>query len=362
MDWKRFINSNLEQVASYKPGLREEEISEISQAARIYKLSSNESPYPPFPQAIEAMRDSLLTLNEYPDSSSSALSQALSALYGVPCEQIIIGNGSNEIIDDIATACLRPGDNVVFCSPSFVVYRSSALIVGAQCRELPLDAKGSFDLDAMLGSIDDRTRIAYVCTPNNPSGNTVTDAAFAEFMRKVPDHVLVIADSAYQEFCTDPQSVDAMRYFDGERPLVVLRTFSKMFSLAGIRCGYGFAPPALVEAVGKVREPFNVNTVAQAGALACLNAGDELSRRREANAKGREALCACFADLGLRYCRSEANFVWVELADAQKAFMELLRRGIIVRAFAGVDGLRVGVGDEEGVAATCAAFREIMRP
>ncbi|MDR2491879.1 MAG: histidinol-phosphate transaminase [Coriobacteriales bacterium] len=360
MDWESFFKKNLEPVMAYQPGLREEQIREIAQTDDIFKLSSNESPLPPFPAALEAMQRCLVTLNEYPDGSSHQLVKRLCEAYGLPPEQVIVGNGSNELIDDIAQTCLGPGDNVVYGAPSFVVYRSSAQIAGAQYREVPLDGHGCFDLEALLASIDEHTKIVFVCSPNNPSGGVVSDAAFARFMDAVPPHVLVVVDSAYQEFVEDMSALDATRYFDGVRPLVVLRTFSKMYALAGLRCGYGLAPRELVATLNKVREPFNVNTVAQVAAAASFGDADEIARRRQLNATGRQSLYACFEELRLPFYRSEANFVWVMVPDAQGTFSSLLERGVIVRPFAGAQGLRVGVGDERGVAATVAAFKELF--
>ncbi|MCL1891662.1 MAG: histidinol-phosphate transaminase [Coriobacteriia bacterium] len=360
MNWDTFISQKLKPVEAYQPGLREEQVREIAQTERIYKLSSNESPLPPFPSAVAAMREALENLNEYPDGATHELTGALAEHYGVLREQVVIGNGSNELIDDIAMSCLEPGDNVVYCWPSFIVYRSSAQIAGVEYREIPLTAHGSSDLDALLAAIDQNTKIAYVCTPNNPTGGIVTDEDFARFIEAVPKHVLVVVDAAYEEFAGNTARLDAHKYFDGVRPLVVLRTFSKAYALAGIRCGYGLAPAPLIEAINKVREPFNVNSVAQAGALASLNDPEELKRRVELNRRGKQRLYECFEELELIYLESEANFVWVEVPDAQAVFDTLLKNGIIVRIFPAVNGLRVGVGDEEGVDATIAVFRQLF--
>jgi histidinol-phosphate aminotransferase len=360
MDWAAFFRKNLEPVQAYQPGLREEQIRQIAEVDTIYKLSSNESPFPPFPSVLAAMRESLATLNEYPDGSAHHLTQMLSERFAVPPEQITVGNGSNELIDLIAQACLGPGDNVVYGWPSFIVYRSSAQIAGAEYREVPLAADGSFDLDALLANIDKRTKIVYVCTPNNPTGAVVPAAAFAAFLEKVPAHVLVVVDAAYEEFVDDERALEPMTYFDGERPYVVLRTFSKMYALAGLRCGYGFAPAALVEMLNKVRAPFNVNALSQVAAQACFEDTEERERRYKLNAAGRKRLYDCLEQLGLNPLPSQANFVWITVPDVATTFDALLRRGIIVRAFPGANGLRVGIGDAKGVTATIAAFTELF--
>jgi len=186
----------------------------------------------------------------------------------------------------------------------------------------------------------------------------VSDEDFARFIEAVPGHVLVVVDTAYEEFVDDEGRVDGLKYFDGIRPLVVLRTFSKMYALAGVRGGYGFAPVSLVEALDKVREPFTVNSVVQAGALASLADEAELEKRRDLNRQGKERLYKCFEELGLSYLRSEANFVWVVVPDPSATFDALLQRGIIVRPFP--SGLRIGVGDKAGVGATIAAFKQIF--
>lgn len=360
MQWDKFFRPNLRPVEAYQPGLREEQIREIAQVDTIYKLSSNESPFPPFPSALEAMAEELPKLNEYPDGSSYQLTQVISRHYGLPPEQVILGNGSNDLLDLIAQSCLEPGDEAVYCVPSFVVYRSSAQIAGAGFTELPVRADGGYDLEAMLAAITPRTKLAYVCTPNNPTGGVVSQAGLAAFVQQVPDHVLVVVDAAYEEFIADPGAAVPLSLYDGQRPYVVLRTFSKMYSLAGIRVGYGFAPEPVVEHINKVRAPFNVNSIAQAAARASLGDEDEVGRRRALNATGRARLEACFAALGLKYTPSQANFVWVEVADAQATFSELLVRGVIVRTFGGVQGLRVGVGDEAGVSRTIQAFQELF--
>jgi histidinol-phosphate aminotransferase len=362
MNWSTFFKSNIEPVQAYQPGLREEQIREIAQTSIIHKLSSNESPLPPFPSALAAMTEKLVTLNEYPDGSSHELTQLLAWHYDVPPEQIILGNGSNELLDLIAETCLQVGDNVVYCWPSFVVYQSSAMIANAEFRQVPVRADGSYDLAGILAAIDEHTKLVFICSPNNPTGGVISQTELAQFLAEVPAHVLVVMDVAYEEFISDQEAPDAAKplaYFDGERPYVVLKTFSKMYALAGIRCGFGFAPAVVVEMINKIREPFNVNTIAQAGALASLEDDQERARRQAQNSAGRARLQQCFAALGLKFYPSQANFVWVEVPDAASAFDELLKRGIIVRPFAGANGLRITIGDEAAVTATIAAFEEI---
>jgi len=360
MQWDNFFCKTLEPVAAYQPGLREEQVREIAVVDTIYKLSSNESPLPPFPSAIQAMTEQLVKLNEYPDGSGYELAQAISKHYQIPAEYVIFGNGSNELIDLIAQSCLEPGDESVYCAPSFVVYKSSAQIAGAEYIELPVRADGSYDTAAILDAITPNTKIAYICTPNNPTGGVITQDELADFLARVPDHVLVVVDAAYEEFVTDENAAHPLDFFDGVRPYVVLRTFSKMFSLAGIRIGYGFAPAPVVAHVNKVRTPFNTNSVAQAAAKASLSDEAEIIRRRAINTAGRERLYNCFTELGITYTKSQGNFVWIEVPDAATTFNDLLTRGVIVRSFGLPHGLRVGVGDEAGVSRTIEVFTELF--
>ncbi|MDR1357834.1 MAG: histidinol-phosphate transaminase [Coriobacteriales bacterium] len=360
MNWTSFFKSELEPIQPYQPGLREEQIREIAQVPSIHKLSSNESPFPPFPSALEAMRSCLSELNEYSDGSCYALKQGLAVEYGVPVDQIMVGNGTNELLMLLAEACLTPGSRVAYCWPSFIVYRMGAQVAGAAYDEVPLTTDGRFDTDALLRAIRPETKMVALCSPNNPSGGIITQAEYERFMAAVPEQVLVVLDLAYTEFATDSEHLAPLSWYDGVRPLVVLHTFSKIYGLAGVRVGYGFAPKPVVEAVDKLREPFNVNTVAQVGALASLGQDEELERRRAENALERTRLSEAFDRLGLAYYASQANFVWVFVPEPERSFEQLLERGIIVRAFPGGGGLRVGVGNHEDTLATIEAFDQLF--
>lgn len=356
MDWNNFFRDELKNIQPYQPGLREEQIREIAEVADIHKLSSNESPFPPFPSALVAMQECLTGLNEYSDGSCYELKQELMKQYNQSFDHIMVGNGNNELLMLLAEACLVPGSRIAYCWPSFVVYRIGAEIAGAEYDEVPLKKDGSYDLEGLLEVITPQTKMLVVCSPNNPTGGIVTQAEFERFMAAVPEHVLLVMDMAYNEFATDPRQVDPMRFFDGKRPLAVFYTFSKIYGLAGARVGYGFAPKPLVEAIDKLREPFNVNTVAQVGARASLGHHEELERRQKENVKQRAVLCEAFDRLKLKYYKSEANFVWVFVPEPLETFEKLLKRGVIVRSFAGGGGLRVGVGNSENTRATVEAF------
>ncbi|MCL2806738.1 MAG: histidinol-phosphate transaminase [Coriobacteriia bacterium] len=360
MNWTNFFKPELDAMTPYQPGLREEQILEIAETKTIHKLSSNESPFPPFPAALGAMQESLRGLNEYCDGSCHELKQGLAGEHQIPFEQIMVGNGTNELLMLLAKACLSPESHVVYCWPSFIVYRMAAQITGAKYDEVSLTNDGRFDLKALLAAITPETKMVFLCSPNNPTGGIITHEELELFMNEVPRHVMVVLDLAYNEYVSAPQHMMPLSFYDGKKPVVILHTFSKIYGLAGARVGYGFAPEPVIEAIDKVREPFNVNSVAQAGALASLGQVEELERRRAINAEQRARLCKAFDSLGLRYYESHANFVWVFVPESQQTFEQLLKKGVIVRPFAFGGGLRVGVGNEENTLATITAFEQLF--
>lgn len=360
MDYNALIRPELEPLRPYAPGLRASEVREHSGLAEIHKLSSNENPYGPFPIAEKAMRAAIPRLNRYPDGAARALTKRLSEHLGVEERFIVLGNGSNELLTLIAEAVLRPGDETVFAWPSFVVYPMCTAMMGANAVRVPLTEAQAHDLPAMLDAITERTRIVFLCNPNNPTGSIFSRTDFEEFLARVPDHVLVVLDEAYFEYVTSPEYGNGLEYFDGERPLVILRTFSKMYSLAGVRCGYGAFPEPLAIAMDKVREPFNVNTIAQVGAYYSLGDQTEVHRRRDENAEQRDALCSAFKRLGISYVPSETNFVYMLTEKPQDVFNALLSHGVIVRDFGTAPGLRVGIGTPEATNATISAIETLV--
>ena len=233
--------------------------------------------------------------------------------------------------------------------------------MGATPVELPLTQEGAFDLEAILGAITDKTKIIFLCNPNNPSGNIYTKEEFEAFMSRVPNHVLVCVDEAYAEYCTDEHFESAVRFFDGERPLVVLRTFSKIYSLAGARCGFALAPVEVVEALDKIREPFNTNTVAQAMAYYSLDDSDELQRRIDENEQARHLFTAKLREWGLKFVPSHTNFVFVYFDDPHAVFEGLLAEGVIVRNFAPAGALRIGIGTYADTERLIAAFENLRQ-
>lgn len=360
MVWDRLIREDLAGLVPYAPGLRASQVRERSGRAHVVKLSSNEHPDGPFPVAVEAMRSVLSRLNRYPDGGAVALTAKLAERFGVSESEIMVGNGSNELLRLIAQVVLRPGDEVVYAWPSFVVYPMVANIFGARHVRVPLAEGEVHDLEAMLAAVTERTRIVFLCNPNNPTGTVYTRRVFEEFRERLPDHVLLVLDEAYFEFVTGTESADGMDAFDGERPIVVLRTFSKIYSLAGLRVGYGIAPAPLVRAVAAVREPFNVNSVAQIAAYYSLDDEAEVRRRRAENQEQKTYLYSCFDRLGIAWVPSETNFVYVKTERPVEVFEALLEEGVIVRDFGNAPALRVGVGSPEDTMRTIEAFEAVV--
>ncbi|MBS3956299.1 MAG: histidinol-phosphate transaminase [Clostridiales bacterium] len=357
MDWETAIRAELEPMVPYAPGLRVSEVRERSGKDRILKLSSNEHPCGPFPSAIRAMEAVLPRLNRYPDGAARALRRELCARLTVADENLVVGSGSNELIRLIAQAFIRPGDEVVFAWPSFVVYPMVTQMFGGTAVKVPLAHGEVHDLEAMAAAITERTRIVFLCNPNNPTGTIYDRQSFEAFLTRLPAHVMLIVDEAYFEFVDDPEYPDGLAYFDGKRPIAVLRTFSKIYSLAGARIGYGVVPAPLASAIHKLREPFNVNTVAQVAAFYSLADEAEVIRRKEENQEQKTYLYSCFDRLGIPYVPSQTNFIYVHTDRPVEAFDALLCEGVIVRDFGTAPALRVGVGTPEDTATTVAAFQ-----
>jgi len=360
VDYDALIRAELELMRPYVAGLRASEVRERSGRSDIHKLSSNENPYGPVPGALAGMREVISRLNVYPDGSARALKRRLCEHLDVADRHLVVGNGSNELLRLIAQAVLAPGDECVFAWPSFVVYPMVCQMTAATQVRVPLGDGDVHDLDAMADAITERTKLVFLCNPNNPTGTIYEREAFEAFLERVPAHALIIVDEAYFEYVTTPQYCDGLEYFDGQRGLGVLRTFSKIYSLAGARIGYGVLPEPVVLALDKIREPFNVNTVAQVGAYYSLDAPEEIRRRRDENQEQRAHLYSCFDRLGISYVPSETNFVYVHTDRPVVVFEELLSEGVIVRDFGTAPAVRVGVGSPDNTSATIAAFEAVV--
>ena len=365
-----FFKPPVRDLVPYEPGKPVEEVQRELGLERVVKLASNEGPFGPFPEALEALAGAAPELNRYPDGGGYRLRMALSERHGVRFEEVALGAGADGVVDALSQISLDPGDEVVCGWPSFPSYVIGAAKLGAVPRTIPL-RQGRYDLDAMLASVTDRTKLVYVCHPNNPTGTMNTRAELDDYFERVPDHVVTVLDQAYFEYVDDPDYADGIEeYVKAGRRAIVLRTFSKIFGLAGLRVGYGIGPEELVTAVGKVRRAFDITTPAQVAAIASLQApgaADELRRRRRVNAEGRPEIEQALRSHGFDLVAPPvANFVFAEVGDDSRPLFErLLREGVIVRPTAGFGapgGIRVTVGTAEENAIFAEALGRVAEP
>lgn len=354
---------NIHALIPYVPGKPIEEVEREYGITDIIKMASNENPLGPSPKAIAAMREAIPKVGLYPDGSCYALIRRLAAHWKVPPEWIIVGNGSDELLHYLGVAYLEPGDEVVFAHPSFVRYASAGVLNNARCHAVPLK-EYTHDLEAMAAKVTDRTKLFFIANPNNPTGTIVTRAEIERLLGRLPNQVLVVLDEAYFEYADSPDYPDGVQYVREGHNVIALRTFSKIYALAGLRVGYGIARPEIIWALNQVREPFNVNSIAQVGALASLDDPDQVERSRRVNREGREYLYAACRRLGLPYVPSQANFVFMDVRqDSRAVFERLLRRGVIVRTgdiFGLPTHIRVTVGTPEENARFVRALEEVL--
>jgi histidinol-phosphate aminotransferase len=345
------FRASVDALVPYEPGKPIEEVQRELGLDRVVKLASNEGPFPPFPAALEALARAARELNRYPDGGAYRLRAALAERHGVAFEQIAVGSGADGVIDCLAQAALEPGDDVVCGWPSFPSYVIDALKMGAGATKVPL-RDHRYDLAAMLAAVGPQTKIAYVCHPNNPTGTINTRAELDAWFERVPERVLTVLDQAYYEYVDEPDYPDGVDYLQQGANVLVLRTFSKIYGLAGLRVGYGVGPADVVAGIGKVRRAFDITAPAQEAALASLDDPDELARRAAANREGRARLEATLREHGLEPVPGAVgNFLYVELGeDAQPLFDALLREGVIVRPLGGFGApgaIRVTVGTRD---------------
>ncbi|HBI84145.1 histidinol-phosphate transaminase [Orrella sp. NBD-18] len=344
--------SHISAIAPYQAGKPIEELAREFgiDPAEIVKLASNENPLGMPPSAQKAVTAAINGLGRYPDPAGFELKQALSDRYDVPQSWLTLGNGSNDILELVAMALLEPGTSCVYSQHAFVVYKLSTQARGARHIVVPAREYGH-DLSAMLEAIDDTTRLVFIANPNNPTGTYLSNAALESFLAEVAKRhgtrVTVVLDEAYNEFLEPELRVDSIGLVKKYPNLLVSRSFSKAYGLAGLRVGFAVAQPVLTDLLNRVRQPFNVNSLAQAAAIAALKDQDFLARSFAVNRDGKKQLQNAFTQLGLKFVPSFANFVLVHVGDAARINLELLKRGVIVRPVAG-DGLpewlRVSIG------------------
>ncbi len=363
---QQLFRPSVEALQPYQPGKPVEDVQRELGLERVVKLASNEGPFGPFPAALEALERASRELNRYPDGGCYALTAALAERHGVAFEQVCVGAGADGCIDMASQAVLDPGDGVVCGWPSFPSYVIYGRKQGADVRTVPL-ASHRYDLEALLDAVDARTKLVYVCHPNNPTGTMSTTDELDAFLEHVPAHVLTVVDQAYFEYIDRPDYPDAVaRYVREGRRVLVLRTFSKIYGLAGLRVGYAVGPADVCAAMAKVRRPFDLTTPAQVAAVASIGDEAELARRREVNRSGLERLEAILREHGLEPVPSVGNFLYADTgSDAAALFDRLLREGVIVRPLAGFGSptaIRVSVGTPDELDVLAEALSHALQP
>lgn len=345
------VPEHIISLPDYLPGKPVAELEREIGISGAIKMASNENPLGPSPRALEAIKSNLSNAHVYPESSAPTLRRKLADHYGLSADSIILGNGSDEILQLAAHLFVKPGDDAVTGANVFSMYRITVEAFGGKLIRSPMK-NHKFDLAGMVKAVTPRTRLIFLTVPNNPTGTIVSRSDFESFLRDLPtEGLVVVLDEAYREFVTEPDCPNGLEYLSHDIPLLVLRTFSKLYGLAGLRVGYGCAAPWLVELLNRIRPPFNVNSVAQAAAEAALDDSDHLDASIELCSAGRLWLTDSLNDLGLEVVPSQANFVTFSMGrDARPIYEALLREGIIVRHLASFDlphHIRVTVGTEE---------------
>ena len=355
----------ISDLVPYEPGKPVEEVQRELGLARVVKLASNEGQFGPFPAALEAIARLAPELNRYPDGGAYRLRAALAERHGVAFENVAFAAGADAIVMYLSLALLDAGDEIVCGWPSFPSYVLDAIKMGAEPVRVPLN-EHRYDVGRILEAVTGRTKIVYLCNPNNPTGTMVGREEIGRYFERVPANVLTVLDEAYFEYVDAPDYPDGIEeYVKAGARVLVLRTFSKIYGLAGLRIGYGIGPPDVVEALGKVRNAFDVNQMAQEAALASIGEDEEILRRRIATSEGRAYLERACGELGLTVATPPvANFVYIEVGDdATPVFERLLREGVIVRPlgpFGAAGAIRVTVGTKEENEFFAAALERVL--
>ncbi|OAS86329.1 histidinol-phosphate transaminase [Metabacillus litoralis] len=357
------IKEQLLSLKPYQPGKPIEEVKKEFNLTKVVKLASNENPYGCSKKAKQAILDELDQLAIYPDGYSALLRTQVAKHVGVNEDELLFGNGSDEVVQIICRALLSPQKNTVMATPTFPQYKHNAVIEGAEIREVPL-VDGDHNLDEMLTKIDENTTVLWVCTPNNPTGTYVKKQELLDFLSKVPKHVLVVVDEAYYEYVVAedyPQTVPLLKDYPN---LMILRTFSKAYGLAALRVGYGIANADLIRKIEPAREPFNTSRVAQAAAIAALEDPAFVSECSDKNKQGLQQFYQFCEDLKLEFYSSEGNFILIDFKrDSDEVFNALLKKGYIVRsgnALGFPTHLRITVGTEEQNAEIIEILKEFV--
>lgn len=353
------VHPNIASLTPYVPGKPIEELERELGIPQAIKLASNENPLGPSPKALAVLADASRTLNRYPDGGAHRLRIALAERWKVTPDHVILGNGSDEIIGMLTRAFLSPGDEAVMADQTFVIYKMEVTAAHGVPVVVP-SRSWRHDLQAMAQAITPKTRLLFVCNPNNPTGTIVTGSEVDALISKLPDHVIVVFDEAYYEYVSHAEFPDTLAYVQQHRNVIVLRTFSKIYGLAGLRIGYGLTTPEIASYLNRVRPPFNANSLAQRAALAALEDEEHVARSRALNQQQMAVVRSGLEELGLRPIPSEANFILFDCGqDGRGVFEALLREGVIVRHIEGCM-LRVTIGLPEENTRFLQALKKVL--
>jgi len=357
------IRKELENIKPYIPGKPIDEVKRELGLDEVIKLASNENPFGPGVKAVEAIKAGASKVSIYPDGNVHQLRRKLADTLAVKEDNLLFGNGSDEILVMLGQAFLTGEDEIIMAETTFSEYEFSANIMGAEVRKVPLKSY-RHDLEAMAEAVSDKTKIVFICNPNNPTGTIVTKKEIDEFLAKIPDDVLVVLDEAYQEFVTSDEYPDSLEYLKQRDNIIILRTFSKAYGLSGLRIGYAIADSKLIGYLDRVRQPFNANKIAQEAALAALDDTEHLEKTLKNNQEQKEYLIKEFSKLELEHVPTQANFILVEVGrDADQLFEQLLSQGVIIRSMSSYDyqtKIRVTIGLEEENQKFIKEFKKIL--
>ena len=367
MNLLSLATKGVQALQPYQPGKPLDELEREYGISQAVKLASNENPLGPSPAALQVIQEQLGELSRYPDGNGFALKAALASKHNVSADNITLGNGSNDILELLARAFVTPENNVIFSQHAFAVYPIVTQAVGARAKITEAHAWG-YDLDAILTAIDEQSRLIFIANPNNPTGTWLSHQQLDKFLSRVPSHVIVVLDEAYYEYASDPAMgagdyPDGMQWLNDYANLVVTRTFSKAYGLAGLRVGYSVSNAEIADVLNRVRQPFNVNSLALAAAEAALQDHEHLQKGLACNVAGMQQYIHAFSDLELDHIASIGNFICVKVGDAASIYESLLREGVIVRPVANYgmpEFLRITIGNSQENERCIEALQKVM--
>ncbi|MBB6453766.1 histidinol-phosphate aminotransferase [Salirhabdus euzebyi] len=369
MSVEHLVRSVYPKLMPYTSGLADytvEEIKIVLNKEKVYKLSFNENPLGPSPKAVEEMNIAIQSLNLYPNSPGIKLKEKIAQKEGLSSENIVLANGADDMILLIAQTFLEPTDEVIIPEVTFIQFLASTHLMGANPIMSPMKDDLGIDLDAILTRINKKTKLIFLCNPNNPTGKVIPRKELDAFIDNVPSHVLVVIDEAYHEYGDVGEYETSVPFVKQNKQVLIVRTFSKIYSLAAARIGYGIGSVELIEAINHVRPPFNVNSIAQVGALASMNDLAYIQHAKTVNEEGKQYFYDVFSELGLRYIKSNGNFVFVDTGIKNKEAFHYLasEHGVIVRDLSGYGletSLRVSIGNQEANEAFVLAIKQLMK-